>query len=143
MPRSMVPDGRMPYTKPSGPVPYDARREVHEPKRMSDLLNILGSVWWMIVTLGVLVTFHEFGHFWVARRCGVKVLRFSIGFGKPLWSHVGRDGVEYAIGAIPLGGYVKFLDAREADNPELIAHLPGEYNAAPVWQRMSIAIAGP
>jgi len=105
--------------------------------------EFLGSAWWLLVTLGILVTFHEFGHFWVARRCGVKVLRFSIGFGKPLWSHVGRDGVEYAIGAIPLGGYVKFLDAREADNPELIAHQPGEYNAAPVWQRMAIAIAGP
>jgi regulator of sigma E protease len=105
--------------------------------------EFLGSAWWLLVTLGILVTFHEFGHFWVARRCGVKVLRFSIGFGKPLWSRRGRDGVEYAIGAIPLGGYVKFLDAREADKPELIAHEPGEYNAAPVWQRMAIAIAGP
>jgi len=105
--------------------------------------EFLGSAWWLLVTLGILVTFHEFGHFWVARRCGVKVLRFSIGFGKPLWSRVGKDGVEYAIGAIPLGGYVKFLDAREADKPELVAHQPGEYNAAPVWQRMAIAAAGP
>ena len=105
--------------------------------------EFLGSVWWLLVTLGVLVTFHEFGHFWVARRCGVKVLRFSIGFGKPIWSRTGKDGVEYAIGAIPLGGYVKFLDAREAEKPELVAHEPGEYNAAPVWQRMAIAIAGP
>ncbi len=105
--------------------------------------EILGSAWWLLVTLGVLVTFHEFGHFWVARRCGVKVLRFSIGFGKPVWSRFGRDGVEYAIGAIPLGGYVKFLDAREADNPDSVAHEPGEYNAAPVWKRISIALAGP
>jgi len=105
--------------------------------------EVLGSAWWLLVTLGILVTFHEFGHFWVARRCGVKVLRFSIGFGKPIWSRHGRDGVEYAIGAIPLGGYVKFLDAREADKPELVAHQPGEYNAAPVWQRMAIAAAGP
>jgi regulator of sigma E protease len=102
-----------------------------------------GSVWWFLVTLGVLVTFHEFGHFWVARRFGVRVLRFSVGFGKPLWSRKGRDGVEYAIGTIPLGGYVKFLDAREADNPEYVAQQPGEYNAAPVWQRMAIAAAGP
>src|SRR4051794_13519960 len=102
-----------------------------------------GSVWWFLVTLGVLVTFHEFGHFWVARRFGVRVLRFSVGFGKPLWSRKGRDGVEYAIGTIPLGGYVKFLDAREADNPEHVAQQPGEYNAAPVWQRMAIAAAGP
>jgi regulator of sigma E protease len=105
--------------------------------------EFLGSVWWLLVTLGLLVTFHEFGHFWVARRCGVKVLRFSVGFGKPIWSRIGRDGVEYAIGAIPLGGYVKFLDAREADNPALAARQPGEYNAAPVWRRMAIAIAGP
>jgi regulator of sigma E protease len=105
--------------------------------------DILGSIWWLLVTLGILVTFHEYGHFWVARRCGVRVLRFSIGFGKPIWSRNGKDGVEYAIGAIPLGGYVKFLDAREAENPELIAHQAGEYNAAPVWQRMAIAIAGP
>jgi regulator of sigma E protease len=102
-----------------------------------------GSAWWLLVTLGILVTFHEFGHFWVARRCGVKVLRFSVGFGKPLWSRVGRDGVEYAIGAIPLGGYVKFLDAREAENPELAKGQAGEYSSAPVWRRMAIAAAGP
>jgi regulator of sigma E protease len=105
--------------------------------------HLFGSVWWFLVTLGVLVTFHEFGHFWVARRCGVRVLKFSVGFGKPLWSRKGKDGVEYAIGAIPLGGYVKFLDAREADNPDYVAGQPGEFNAAPVWQRMAIAAAGP
>jgi regulator of sigma E protease len=105
--------------------------------------EFLGSVWWLLVTLGLLVTFHEFGHYWVARRCGVKVLRFSVGFGKPVWSRIGRDGVEYAIGAIPLGGYVKFLDARESENPEAAAHEPGEYNAAPVGKRMLIAVAGP
>lgn len=105
--------------------------------------EFFGSAWWLLVTLGVLVTLHEFGHFWVARRCGVKVLRFSIGFGKPIWSRFGRDGVEYAIGAIPLGGYVKFLDAREADNPELVAHQPGEYNSAKIWKRICIALAGP
>ncbi len=105
--------------------------------------EFFGSVWWLLVTLGLLVTFHEYGHFWVARRCGVKVLRFSIGFGKPLWSRRGRDGTEYVIAAIPLGGYVKFLDAREADNPDEVSTQPGEYNAAPVWQRMAIAAAGP
>ncbi len=107
------------------------------------MTEFFGSVWWLLVTLGVLVTFHEFGHFWVARRFGVRVLRFSIGFGKPIWSHTARDGVEYAIGAIPLGGYVKFLDAREAEHPEVVAREPGEYNAAPIWQRMAIAAAGP
>ncbi|MFT7675094.1 MAG: regulator of sigma E protease, partial [Gammaproteobacteria bacterium] len=64
-----------------------------------------------IVAIGVLVTIHEFGHFWVARKMGVKVLRFSVGFGKPIWSRMGSDGeTEYAIGSIPLGGYVKMLD---------------------------------
>jgi len=105
--------------------------------------SFFGSVWWFLVTLGILVTFHEFGHFWVARRFGVRVLRFSVGFGKPLWSRKGKDGVEYAIGTIPLGGYVKFLDAREADNPDYVAQQAGEFNAAPVWQRMAIAAAGP
>lgn len=105
--------------------------------------EFLGSAWWLLVTLGILVTFHEFGHFWVARRCGVKVLRFSVGFGRPLWSRIGRDGVEYAIGAIPLGGYVKFLDAREAERPELVRNQAGEYSSAPVWRRIAIAAAGP
>jgi membrane-associated protease RseP (regulator of RpoE activity) len=63
----------------------------------------------------MLVTFHEFGHYWVARRCGVRVLRFSVGFGKPLWTRIGRDGTEYVIAALPLGGYVKMLDEREVD----------------------------
>jgi regulator of sigma E protease len=105
--------------------------------------EIVGSVWWLLVTLGILVTFHEFGHFWVARRCGVRVLRFSIGFGKAIWSRTGRDGVVYAIGAIPLGGYVKFLDAREAEQPEQVSGQPGEYSSAPVWRRIAIAAAGP
>ncbi len=105
--------------------------------------EFFGSVWWLLVTLGLLVTFHEFGHFWVARRCGVKVLRFSIGFGKPLWSRRGRDGTEYVVAAIPLGGYVKFLDARESDDPQAVSREPGEFNAAPVWQRIAIAAAGP
>ncbi|WP_205900821.1 site-2 protease family protein, partial [Pseudomonas viridiflava] len=69
----------------------------------------------MIVSLGVLVTFHKFGHFWIARRCGVKVLRFSVGFGKPLWMRRDRHGTEFAIAAIPLGGYVKMLDEREGE----------------------------
>ena len=79
------------------------------------MTEFFGSIWWLIVSLGVLVTFHEFGHYWVARRCGVKVLRFSVGFGKPLWTRRGQDGTEYVIAAIPLGGYVKMLDEREGD----------------------------
>ena len=70
-----------------------------------------------LVTIGILVTVHEFGHYWVARRLGVKVLRFSIGFGKPLWKRVSKDAdrVEYVVAALPLGGYVKMLDERECE----------------------------
>ncbi|HCD54881.1 MAG TPA: zinc metallopeptidase RseP, partial [Halieaceae bacterium] len=68
-----------------------------------------------LLTLGVLVAVHEFGHFWVARRCGVKVLRFSIGFGKSLYTWHDRHGTEFCVAAIPLGGYVKMLDEREGE----------------------------
>ena len=100
-----------------------------------------GSVFWLLVTLGVLVTFHEFGHFWVARRCGVKVLRFSVGFGRALWKRTGRDGTEYWIAAIPLGGYVKMLDAREG--PVDPALRDREFTGKPLWQRIAIVAAGP
>jgi len=103
--------------------------------------EVFGSVWWLIVTLGVLITFHEFGHFVVARRCGVKVLRFSIGFGKALWSRRDRRGTEFVIAAIPLGGYVKMLDEREGDVAP--AELDQAHNRKPVLQRMAIAAAGP
>ncbi|KEA64371.1 Membrane-associated zinc metalloprotease [Marinobacterium lacunae] len=94
-----------------------------------------------LVTLGLLVTIHEWGHFWVARRCGVKVLRFSVGFGKPLWLRKGRDGTEYAVAVIPLGGYVRMLDEREGDVP---ADLRAQaFNNKPVLQRMAIVAAGP
>jgi regulator of sigma E protease len=89
----------------------------------------------------VLVTFHEFGHYWVARRCGVKVLRFSIGFGNAIWKRVGRDGTEYQIAAIPLGGYVKMLDAREGEvDPALREQ---EFTGKSVWKRIAIVAAGP
>ena len=64
--------------------------------------EIIGSIWWLLVTLGLLVTFHEYGHYWVGRRFGVKVLRFSIGFGKPLWTRRNSEGTEFAIAAITL-----------------------------------------
>ena len=103
--------------------------------------NFIGSVWWMIVSLGVLVTFHEFGHYWVARRSGVKVLRFSVGFGKALWSRHDRNGTEFVIAAIPLGGYVKMLDEREGDVPE--ADVAQAFNRQSVWKRIAIVAAGP
>ncbi|GAB3090985.1 RIP metalloprotease RseP [Lysobacter terrae] len=110
--------------------------------------EIAGSIWWLLVSLGVLVTFHEFGHYWVARRCGVKVLRFSVGFGKPLWLRRGKDGTEYAIGAIPLGGYVKMLgehsfEAQDVERPPTPEELAQSHDRQPVWKRMAISFAGP
>ena len=94
-----------------------------------------------LLTLGILVAFHEFGHFWVARRCGVKVLRFSIGFGKAIWQTTDRHGTEYTIAAIPLGGYVKMLDEREGEvDPSERA---SAFNCQSVWRRIAIVSAGP
>ena len=104
---------------------------------MSALYMLVGT----LVALGVLVTIHEFGHFWVARRCGVKVLRFSVGFGSPLWRWHDRQGTEFVVAAIPLGGYVKMLDEREGDvAPEL---LDQTFNRKSVQQRIAIVAAGP
>ena len=108
-----------------------------------------------IVTIGILVTIHEFGHFQVARWCGVKVLRFSVGFGKPLWQKmVGKDQTEFVLAAIPLGGFVKMLDERELAaereaNPQAVhahyseADLTRAFNRQAVWKRMLIVCAGP
>ncbi len=97
-----------------------------------------------VVALGILVTVHEFGHFWVARKLGVKVLKFSVGFGKAIWSRTaGPDDTEYAIGAIPLGGYVKMLDENEDENGISEAELPRAFNRQPLWKRTSIVLAGP
>ncbi|MCZ8131306.1 MAG: RIP metalloprotease RseP [Steroidobacteraceae bacterium] len=93
-----------------------------------------------LVAIGVLIAVHEYGHFAVARRLGFKVLRFSIGFGKPLVRHVGRDGVEYVLAAIPLGGYVKLADEREGPVPD--ADLERAFNRRPVWARIAVLVAG-
>lgn len=103
--------------------------------------EFLGSIWWLLVALGLLITFHEFGHFWVARRLGVRVLKFSVGFGKKIWSRKGRDGTEYVIAAIPLGGYVKMLDEREGEVED--CDLDQAFNRKSVWVRIAIVIAGP
>ena len=94
-----------------------------------------------VVAISVLVAVHEFGHFWVARKLGFKVLRFSIGFGKPLWVHKGRDDTEFMISAIPLGGYVKMLDEREG--PVAADELHRAYNRKPVASRLAVLFAGP
>ena len=104
-------------------------------------MNILWSLAAFIVALGVLITVHEFGHFWVARRCGVHVERFSVGFGKALFRRTDKQGTEYVLALIPLGGYVKMLDERvEAVAPEL---LHKSFNNKAVWQRAAIISAGP
>jgi len=103
--------------------------------------EVIGSIWWLLVALGLLITFHEFGHFWVARRLGVRVLRFSVGFGKPIWSRRGSDDTEYVVAAIPLGGYVKMLDEREGEVPA--DQLDRTFNRKPVWTRIAIVAAGP
>lgn len=104
--------------------------------------TVLSSVFFFIVALGILITIHEFGHYWVARKMGVKVLRFSIGFGKPLWTYRGKaDNTEYVIAAIPLGGYVKMLDEREA--PVAPHELNRAFNRQPLRSRFAIVFAGP
>ncbi|MCL1138612.1 sigma E protease regulator RseP [Shewanella pneumatophori] len=105
---------------------------------MTDFLWNFGS---FVVALGILIAAHEYGHFWVARRCGVKVERFSIGFGKAIWRKTGADGTEYVLAMIPLGGYVKMLDERVEDVPEELKDQA--FNRKTVWQRIAIVSAGP
>jgi regulator of sigma E protease len=105
-------------------------------------MSFIWYVLWFVVAVGLLVTVHEFGHFWVARRLGFKVLRFSVGFGRPLlrWTG-GADQVEYVVAAVPLGGYVKLLDEREG--PVSPADLPRSFTHRPPWQRIAVLLAGP
>jgi regulator of sigma E protease len=96
-----------------------------------------------LLAIGILVAVREFGHYWVAQRLGFKVLRFSIGFGKPLLMRVGKDPdrTEYCIAAIPLGGYVKLLDEREGDVAP--AELHRSFTRRPVLHRIAVLLAGP
>src|SRR6185295_16288240 len=105
-------------------------------------MDIVQKLLWFLVVLSVLVVIHELGHYLVARWCGVKVLRFSVGFGRVLWSRrYGADRTEWAISAVPLGGYVKMADEREGDVPS--ADLPRAFNRQGVGTRMAIVVAGP
>jgi regulator of sigma E protease len=104
-------------------------------------MDLLYTIAITLGTLSVLVAVHEYGHFWVARRCGVQVLRFSIGFGTSLFSWSDKQGTQYSIAAIPLGGYVKMLDEREGEVPA--ADLDKAFNRKPVLQRIAVVIAGP
>src|SRR5690606_18035409 len=94
-----------------------------------------------ILALGILIVIHELGHYSVARLCGVRILRFSVGFGKVLYQRTDRHGTEWAVSALPLGGYVKMLDGREDDVPEHERHL--SFNDQSVWRRIAIVAAGP
>lgn len=105
------------------------------------MLDTLQTLLAFVVTLSILVAVHEFGHFWVARRCGVKVLRFSVGFGKPLLSRRDRHGTEFVLAGIPLGGYVKMLDEREGEVAPEEQHLA--FNRQSPGKRIAIAAAGP
>ncbi|NJD06437.1 MAG: RIP metalloprotease RseP, partial [Methylococcaceae bacterium] len=100
------------------------------------------TLFYFLIALLVLITFHEYGHYWVARRVGVKVLRFSIGFGTALWRRQrDADSTEFVVAAIPLGGYVKMVDEREGEVAP--ADLPFAFNRQPVWKRTLIVGAGP
>ena len=107
-----------------------------------DIISILYNIAAFVVAIGVLVTIHEFGHYWVARKMGVKVLRFSVGFGKPLLiRRMGPDQTEYVLASIPLGGFVKMLDEREGEVDA--SELDRSFNRKSVWRRFAIVIAGP
>jgi len=96
-----------------------------------------------LVTLGVLVSFHEFGHFLAARLCGVRVLRFAVGFGKPLFTYVAKNKTEWVIAFIPLGGYVKLLDGRDRQQTITVKEESEAFDRKPLWQRSLIVAAGP
>lgn len=105
-------------------------------------MSVLHTLLWFLVAIGILVVVHEFGHYLAARLAGVKVLRFSVGFGTPLLSRrFGRDQTEWTLAALPFGGFVKMLDEREGDVPAAEAHR--SFNRATVWRRIGIVLAGP
>ncbi len=105
-------------------------------------MDFLHTLFYFIIAIGILVSFHEFGHFWVARKVGVKVIRFSVGFGKVLWSYQRNpEATEYVLSAIPLGGYVKMVDEREGEVAS--EDLPYAFNRQPLWARTAIVAAGP
>ncbi len=104
-------------------------------------MNLAYQIMSFLVAIIILVTVHEFGHFYVARLCGVRVLRFSLGFGKVLWRRYDKHGTEFSLSALPFGGYVKMLDEREGDVPKEL--LSQAFTRKTVWQRMAIVVAGP
>lgn len=104
-------------------------------------MDLLQTIFYFFVALALVVTIHEFGHFWVARLCGVKVERFSIGFGKSLLSWRDKHNTEFVFALLPLGGYVKMVDERDGNVDP--ADLPYSFSRKTVWQRMAVVVAGP
>lgn len=106
-------------------------------------MTILISILSFLVAIAILVGIHEFGHFWVARKLGIKIIRFAIGFGKPIWTYKSKDkdATEYVLAAIPMGGYVKMLDEREGNVKDEERHRA--FNRQPVWKRFLVVLAGP
>ena len=104
-------------------------------------MNILLQIFSFLFAIMLLVSLHEFGHMWVARKVGVKVLRYSIGFGKPIFKWQGKTGTEYVIAPIPLGGYVRLVDEREMEVAE--ADKPFAFNRKPIFSRFLVLVAGP
>jgi len=106
------------------------------------VIGFIQSLLAFVVALGALITFHEYGHYWVAKKFNVKILRFSVGFGRPLYKKLfGTDNTEFIIAALPLGGYVKMLDEREGEVKAEDKHR--EFCQKPIWQRFLIVVAGP
>jgi regulator of sigma E protease len=105
---------------------------------MFDVLFKLAS---FLVVTGILVAWHEYGHFWMARRFGIKVIRFAVGFGPNIWQRTGSDGVEYTVKAVPLGGYVKFADTRDGSAEEI--DWPRAFDRQAIWKRACVIAAGP
>src|SRR4029077_6560686 len=130
--------GSAPSGRPSAGAGTADRRAIQLARRMNFVITVVA----FIVALGVLIVFHELGHYFVARLFDVKVLRFSIGFGRALWTfRRGTDRTEWVIAALPLGGYVKMLDEREGPVETEEAHRA--FNNKTVWRRIAIVAAGP
>ena len=105
-------------------------------------MDLLHTLFYFVIAIGILVSIHEFGHFWVARKVGVKVIRFSVGFGKVLWSYQKNpESTEYVLSAIPLGGYVKMVDEREGEVKQ--EDLAFAFNRQSLSGRTAIVAAGP
>lgn len=116
---------------------------------MTAFLALMFTLFWFVVTVSVLVAWHEWGHYWVGRKLGFAVIRYAIGFGPTLYKRVNKDGIEFCINALPLGGYVRFYDTREfenSDGTEIKAgseNSAGAFNLMPVWKRSLVVLAGP